>query len=395
MQTGKLKIINAALITPFRRLTDACLVCENGKIACVGKEAPAAGKCREIDAKGMYVAPGFIDIHTHGGGGHDFMDGAAGAFTGAAQKHAEHGTTALAPTTLASSPEELINAFEAFKEAKAREYDGADMLGLHLEGPYFSAAQKGAQDPRYLRNPVPEEYLRILGLSGDIIRWSAAPELPGGMEFGRILRGRGILAAIAHSDAVSSEVDEAFESGYTHVTHLYSAMSGVRRINAFRFGGVIESAFLNDGLTVEIIADGVHLPPELLKLVYKIKGPSRTALVTDSMRAAGMPEGESILGSLKDGQRVIVEDGVAKLPDRSAFASSVATADRLVRNMVRLADVPLADAVRMMTATPAAIIGAGGRKGALMPGMDADVVIFDENVDVKYTIVRGKVVFAK
>ena len=199
--------------------------------------------------------------------------------------------------------------------------------------------------------------------------------------------------SIAHSDAISSQVDEAFDNGFTHITHLYSGMSGVRRINAFRYGGIIESAYLIDEMTVEIIADGVHLPPELLKLIYKIKGPSRTALVTDSMRAAGMPDGESILGSLKDGQKVIGEDDVAKLPDRSAFAGSTATADRLVRNMIRLADVPVTDAVRMMTTTPASILGIDNRKGSLIPGKDADIVIFDENINIKRTIVGGRTVF--
>ena len=388
----RVKIINATLITPYRLIRNACIAYENGIIKYAGKDVHSVGEYKTIDAEGLYVSPGFIDIHTHGGGGHDFMDGTVEAFTGAATKHAEHGTTAMVPTTLTSTLDELKNTLRIFKEAKTKKYNGAELLGLHLEGPYFSIAQKGAQDPRYIKNPVTEEYLRILSWSDDIIRWSAAPELEGGMEFGRCLRKRGILASIAHSDAISSQVEEAFENGYTHVTHLYSAMSGVRRINAYRYGGIIESAYLIDGMTVEIIADGIHLPSELLKLVYKIKGASRTALVTDSMRAAGMPEGVSILGGLKDGQKVLVEEDVAKLPDRSAFAGSTATADRLVRNMVRLADVPLLDAVKMMTSTPASIIGIAGRKGTLTPGMDADLVIFDDNIDIRRTIVGGRLV---
>jgi N-acetylglucosamine-6-phosphate deacetylase len=172
-------------------------------------------------------------------------------------------------------------------------------------------------------------------------------------------------------------------------------MSGVSRRNAFRYGGIIESAYLIDEMTVEIIADGVHLPPELLKLIYKIKGPSRTVLVTDSMRAAGMPDGESILGSLKDGQKVIVEDNVAKLLDRTAFAGSTATADRLIRNMIRLAGATVTDAVRMMTSTPASILGIDNKKGSLIPGKDADIIFFDENINIKRTIVGGKTVFVK
>lgn len=389
------KIINATLITPYRKLIDACVVYEDGIIKYAGKDVSINGDYEIIDAEGLYVAPGFIDIHTHGGGGYDFMDGTVESFTGAAAKHAEHGTTSLVPTTVASTFEELEKTLSTFNEAKSSRYDGAQLLGLHLEGPYFAMEQRGAQDPRFIRNPNPEEYVKVLNLSDDIIRWSAAPELEGSMEFGRNLRKKGILASIGHSDAIYSQVEEAFENGFTHVTHLYSGMSGVRRINAYRYGGVIESAFLIDDITVEIIADGKHLPQELLKLIYKIKGPARIALVTDSMRAAGMPEGESILGSLKDGQRVIVEDGVAKLLDRTAFAGSVATTDRLVRTMISLAGVNVTDAVRMMTATPASIIGINSRKGAIAPGMDADIVMFDENINIQMTIVGGRSVYKK
>jgi N-acetylglucosamine-6-phosphate deacetylase len=172
-------------------------------------------------------------------------------------------------------------------------------------------------------------------------------------------------------------------------------MSMVRRINAYRYAGVVESAYLLDDMTVEIIADGCHLPASLLKLIYKIKGPGRIALITDSMRAAGLPEGDSILGSLKNGQKVIVEDGVAKMPDHTVFAGSVATADRLVRNMIKLADVPLVEAVRMMTGTPAEIIGVADRKGSLVKGKDADIVIFDDYIDIKATIIKGQTVYEK
>ncbi|HMF73402.1 MAG TPA: amidohydrolase family protein, partial [Flavitalea sp.] len=217
--------------------------------------------------------------------------------------------------------------------------------------------------------------------------------LKGAIEFGRYLRSQGILAAIAHTDAIYEEVLDAFENGYSLITHLYSAMSGVTRRNAFRYAGVIESAWLIDEMDVEIIADGVHLPPPLLKLAYKIKGAGKIALITDAMRAAGMPPGKSILGSLENGLSVIVEDGVAKLPDRSSFAGSVATADRLVRTMVTQAEVPLLEAVKMMTATPAAIMKVDDHKGSLVRGKDADIVIFDENITISATIINGKVVY--
>jgi N-acetylglucosamine-6-phosphate deacetylase len=234
--------------------------------------------------------------------------------------------------------------------------------------------------------------MQILQHSSIIKRWSAAPELEGAIEFGRILRSRGILPSIAHTDAIFEEALEAFENGYTHITHFYSCMSGVSRRNAFRYAGVVEAGYLLDDMTVEIIADGVHLPPALLKLVYKIKGPDKIALITDAMRAAGMPPGESILGDLNNGLRVIVEDNVAKLPDRSSFAGSVATTIQLVKNMITLADVPVFDAVKMMTATPAKIMGADDKKGSITIGRDADLVIFDDAINLHQTIIGGRVV---
>jgi len=226
-----------------------------------------------------------------------------------------------------------------------------------------------------------------------ISRWSAAPELKGSKEFAETLMQCNILPAIAHSDAIYEEVVDAFNWGFTHITHLYSATSGVCRRGCFRYAGIIEASYLIDDMTVEIIADGIHLPASLLQLIYKIKGPGKIALITDSMRAAGMPEGKSILGSLSNGQEVVVEDGVAKLPDRTAFAGSVATADRLVRTMVNIAGIPLLETIQMITATPARIMGIDKTKGSLEKGKDADVVIFDDDINIKMTIVEGKKIF--
>jgi len=390
-----IKITNGKLITPFRIVENGTLLIENGKIVGTGEGEMSFPGAEEIDAAGNYVSPGFIDMHTHGGGGYDFMDGTPEAFREAARTHVRFGTTALVPTTLTTEKEDLWQLLELYKQVKNENFLGAQFLGLHLEGPYFAMSQKGAQDPRYIRNPQREDYESLLNQSSDIIRWSAAPELEGAMEFGRELSKRGILASIAHSDATSEVVAEALENGYTHLTHFYSAMSGVTRRNAFRYAGVIESGYLYDQLTVEIIADGVHLPPSLLQLIYKQMGPARIALITDSMRAAGQEVDESILGSTKDGMPVLVEDGVAKLPDRTAFAGSVATADRLVRNMIQLAGVPLLHAIQMISSTPARICGVEKQKGSLTIGKDADVVIFDQDIRVLATLVKGEIMHSK
>lgn len=393
MTPQKIKIFNGRIITPYRIIPQGSILISGDSIAAVSEGNIVATDAVEIDAKGKYVAPGFIDIHVHGGGGHDFMDGNENAFLKIAETHVKYGTTAMLPTTLTSEKEGLLETLSIYDDANKKNKGGSQFLGMHLEGPYFAMNQRGAQDPRYIRDPDPAEYKEVIARSSSIRRWSAAPELKGAIAFGQYLCEHGILAAVAHTDAVYEEVIEAFDNGYTLATHLYSGMSGVTRRNAFRFAGVIESAFLIDEMDVEIIADGVHLPAPLLKLVYKIKGAERTALITDSMRAAGMPPGKSILGNLKTGLPVIVEDDVAKLPDRTAFAGSVATADRLVRNMISLADVPVIDAVRMMTSTPARIVGVADRKGSLAKGKDADIVIFDEKINIQTTIIKGKVVY--
>lgn len=386
------KIVGGRLILAGEIRKDLILYLEDGKIAAITPHDMPADEV--IDAHGAYVSPGFIDIHSHGGGDADFMDGTSEAFLTAAEMHARHGTTTIIPTATSGTADEMAGMETAYEEAQLHNLRGADMPGLHLEGPYFAMSQRGAQDPRYVRNPDPAEYGEILKNTRHILRWSSAPELEGALDFARALQKRGILAAIGHSDADYDQVVKAVEAGYSHVTHLYSCMSTVHRKNAYRYAGIVEAAYLMDELTVEVIADGVHLPAALLQFVYRFKGPDKVALVTDSMRGAGMPDGLSILGSRKTGQQVLLEDGVAKLMDRSAFAGSVATTDRLVRNMVRLAHASLIDAIKMATQTPAKIMKLNDR-GTLREGLRADIVIFDEDISVSRTIVNGRTVYKK
>lgn len=386
--------INAKVITPHRLIPkDGGVVVEDGKIS----EVFEGGKPEEkpddivVDARGLYLSPGFIDLHTHGAGNADFMDGSVESVCIACRTHMQYGTTAIVPTTLSSREDELFANLKNIEQAAAITDHMPEILGIHIEGPYFSAAQNGAQDSKYIKNPDAEEYTKILEFCPSIVRWTVAPELPGALEMGRWLKKNGIVASIGHSNAVYEDVIRACENGYSMVTHFFNGMSRLTRKNAIMYLGVAESGLLLDDLTVEIIADGKHLPPSLLKLIYKTKGADRICLVTDSMRAAGLDVKESIIGSLSNGQRVEIEDGVAYMPGRNSFGGSVSTANRLVNTMVRLADVPLIEAVKMLTLVPARILGVDDRKGSLMSGKDADIVLFDENINVKLVMVNGNI----
>lgn len=344
---------------------------------------------RIIDVKNKFLSPGFVDIHTHGGGGYDFMDGGLEAIYEASRAHMKYGTTSIVPTTITSTKESLFDFLELFNQIELQKEGYPNILGLHLEGPYFAYEQRGAQDPRYLRNPDKDEYMEALKRTERILRWSFAVELDGASDFLKTLREHNIVSSLAHSNATCEEVLESYESGLAALTHFYSSMSTVTRKNSYRVAGAIEAGYLIDDLHVEVIADGKHLPKELLQLIYKIKGPDKICLVTDSMRAAGMPDGKYVLGNKNNGLDVIVEDEVAKLPDRTSFAGSVATADRLVRTFCQLTDVPLYQVVKMMTYNPAKLLKIDSHKGSISIGKDADLIIFDDNIHVDFVMVNG------
>lgn len=341
------------------------------------------------DAKGNYISPGFIDIHVHGGNGYDFRDVTNEAILEIAALHAKYGTTTLLPALGASAREDYVKFFELFKSLDKKSVKGAYMPQVHMEAPYFSKAQVGAQG-NLIRDFDKDEYTMLIENYGELInRWSAAPELEGAWEFARMCRENGIRLSIGHSDAEYDCAVEAFDQGFKCVTHLYSCTSTIRRKNAFRYAGIVEAAYMLDDMDVEIIADGKHLPASLLKFAVKHKGIDRIAIITDATRFGGMPDGAEKLYNIEN---IIIEDGVAKLPDRSAFSGSVCTTNRLVRNMIELAEVTLLEAVRMATVNPARMAGLTDR-GAIREGAYADIVIFDNDINVSLTMVNGNIVF--
>lgn len=368
------------------RLVRGGVICEqplyiaDGRILAVGGSLP----CDEIiDAGGMYAAPGFVDVHVHGGGGSEFIDGTEEAVLNAAAIHAAHGTTTLIPTLSSYETERTVRALKVIRACRGRA--ALCIPGVHLEGPYFSPKQSGAQDPAHIRVPRSEEYGPILDEYGPFIRrWSFAPELDGSLAFLDALTARGIVPAAGHTDAEFSHMRAAHEHGLRLITHLYSCTSTVIRRGGFRVPGVIESAWYFDDMDVEIIADGCHLPPEMIRMVWRIKGTDRTCLVTDAIRYGGMDNVDHI-SDPNGNVPYVIEDGVAKLADRTAFAGSIATMDRLVRTAVQKAGIPLPDAVRMASETPARVMHLDG-KGRIDPGFDADLVFLDDDLIVRRVI---------
>ncbi len=381
------QLINAKILTPQGWLKDGSVLIRDGKILEVTNCDLAVIGAQLIDVKGMYVLPGGVEIHAHGGGGRDFMEGTEDAFRKAAATHMQYGTTSIFPT-LSSSTVPMIEAAAETCTKLMAEPD-SPILGLHLEGHYFNMKMAGGQMPENIKDPDPNEYIPIVEKWHCIKRWDAAPELPGAMQFGKYITGKGILASVGHTQAEYEDIHAAFEAGYSHATHFYNAMPGFHKRREYKYEGTVESIYLMDDMTVEVVADGIHVPPTILRLVYRIKGVERTCLITDALACAASDSKEAF------DPRVIIEDGVCKLADRSALAGSVATMDRLIRTMVQKAEIPLADAVRMASETPARIMGVSDRKGSLQKDKDADILVMDEDLNVRAVWAMGKLVVDK
>ena len=379
------QIINGKILTPQGWLKEGSVILRDNKILEVTNCDLAVIGAELVDVKGMYVVPGFIDIHVHGGGGRDFQEGTEDAFREAVKAHSLRGTTSIFPTLSSSTVPMIERAVETCTRLMAEK--DSPILGLHLEGHYLNPNKAGAQLPEWIKNPDPTEYIPIVENSHCLARWDAAPELPGALQFGKYCSEKGILPSIAHTNAEYSDVKAAFEAGFTHVTHFYNAMPGFHNKQGYKYEGTVESVYLIDDMTIECVADGIHVPPTILRMAYKIKGVERMAVITDALAVAAADNSAKAFDP-----RVIIEDGVCKLADRSALAGSIATSDRLVRTLVQQAEVPLEDAVRMASETPAHIMGVHRRKGTLARGKDADIVILDDKLKVRCVWQMGKII---
>lgn len=375
------QIVNGRILTPKGWLEGGSVIIENNKIKAVSNIDLHIVDAEIIDAKGCYVVPGGIDLHTHGGGGRDFIEGSEDAFRAAVNAHMKHGTTTIYPTLSSSTIPSIEAACQVCQKLMAEE--NSPVLGLHIEGSYINPKQAGAQNPVLIKAPLPDEYETLLNKYSCIKRWDVAPELQGSVEFITECRKHGVLTALTCTCATYEDVVAAHDAGLSHAAHFYNAMPVVYKEHEFKVSGTVESVYALQDMTVEVIADGIHVPPVMLNVVYQIKGVEKTALITDSLAYAASE------GNVSSEPSVILEDGVCKLADHSALAGSIATMDVLIRTCIHRAEIPMVDVFRMVSETPAKIMGIFDRKGSIEEGKDADIMMFDDDIDLTYVMQMG------
>lgn len=379
------QITNGRILTPQGWMKDGSVLISDGKILEVTNSELAVIGAEMIDAKGMDIVPGFVAMNLQGGGGYDFVDCTKEAFEGAARMHMQHGATSLFPTIVAPDLNTIERAAAVCEEVMAAD-SNSPVMGMHIEGPYLNPKMAASLFIDQVNEANAADYRALLERVHCIRRWDASPEIPGALDFARYLTAHGIMASLSHTEAEYEDVKKAYAAGFTHAAHFYNAMPGFHKRREYKYEGTVESVFLIDPMTVEVIADGRHLPPTILRLVYKLKGVERTCLVTDSMACAGLPNPK-----LND-PRLIIEDGVCKLADHSSLVGSIAMTDDLVRTVVQKADIPLADAIRMASETPARLMGVIDRVGTLERGKDANILILDKEQRIRSVWKNGFIV---
>jgi N-acetylglucosamine-6-phosphate deacetylase len=374
--------------TPFEEISDAVIVIQGSKIAAVGQRGKVdlPRGARELNATGKTVVPGFVDVHIHGAGGHDVMEGTREALEIITATVAAHGTTSLVATTVTASEKETLSSVAGIahfilntSQYAARELS-AEILGIHFEGPFISPARRGVHPAKWIVPPSRELLAQLLGEArGTAQILTLAPELPGALDLISAARQAGLVVSLGHTDATYEQAQAAIEAGASHAAHVFNAM----RPFSHRGTGVIGAVLTSPKVSAELIADGVHVDEAAMRMLVELKTPERVILVSDGISATGKPDGKYQLGMFE----VKVSGGVARNAE-GKLAGSTLTLDRALRNMVALG-VPLASALRMVTANPARQIGLGTRKGVLATGADADLVFLDDKLEVSGVMTRG------
>ncbi len=378
------------------RIARGAIVVQGGRIAEVlGDEATLPTDATIVDANDGYLSPGFVDVHVHGGAGGDFMDGTADSFRLALRSHARHGTTRMAITTTVATHEQILATLDQTHQfRRTPEPNGSRVMGAHFYGPYFRYEARGAHPGASVRPAVEAEFNQYLEYADDLVTATVAPEIGGAKEFALACKAKGVRTNVGHSWATFDQMTEAVDAwGVRHVDHLFCAMSDKTRLRQFQMypmqGGVLEATLYYDELTTEVISDGKHLDASLLLLALKIKGPDRLALVTDCSRALDMPNGNYVIGPRDGGEPFVKQDDVGMLPDLTALASSVQGMDFMIRTFARLTGRPLWEVIRMASLTPARIAGCDRELGSLEKGKQADVVVFDRDLNVQRVFIEG------
>lgn len=385
--SSPIALVNGTLVLPDRTLSGYALIVADGVIQSICPEAETPSGVERIDVGQRLIAPGLVDIHIHGAQGANFNDATADAFATVLNAAAQAGVTSVLATTATAPLPQLAACLEVAKQWMAAPREGANLLGAHVEGPYFALSQAGAQDPANIRTPSDGQYERLLEWHEIIRIFTYAPELPDAQRITRRLAELGIVAAAGHSAAREEEIMPHFPLGLRHFIHIWSGQSMVVREGPWRKPGLLEVSLTADGVTVEMIGDGKHLPPTLMKLAYRAIGADRLCLISDATSGAGLPNGARFrMGEME----YVVGDGVGMLLDYTAFAGSTTLLNRIVKTVIEQVGVPLHEAVRMASLTPARVIGADGRKGSLAVGKDADVVVFEENFEPWRVMIGGQ-----
>lgn len=380
-------LVNGKVILPDRVSEGQAVVIDGSRIAGVTLLGDLGTDMPRVDVGGRFISPGLVDIHTHGALGHDFTEASFETFDIITRHQAFQGVTSLLATLSTAPLGMLVDALAFVGSWMAEPHLGATVAGLHYEGPYFSFEQKGAQDPKNMRTPDDGSADALLAHPEWVKMVSFAPELPGSVALTRRLVSLGIVAAAGHSAAQDWQMHEVMEAGLSHTIHIWSGQSSTIRVGPWRKPGLLETTLESDELTAEMISDNRHLPPTLMRLAYKCKGPDRLCVISDATEGAGMPEGTVVHSN---GMDFVVEDGVGILQDHTSFAGSVTLINKMIPILIDEVGIPMAEAVRMASLTPARVIGIQDHKGSLVIGKDADIAIFEPDFSAWKVLIGGQ-----
>jgi N-acetylglucosamine-6-phosphate deacetylase len=395
----ELRVVNARVVLPDRVVDRGAVHVRDGRIVAVHADGQALPRWDgpTVDAAGAYLTPGYVDMHVHGGDGHDFMDCTPEAFDAVVRCHLRHGTTSIVPTNTVGRHDQIMAFLELVRVLHRRGADPARglgrVVGSHLYGPYFVEEKIGCH-PHLTRPPTEAEYMQYLGHADHMLVATCAPELPGSAGFYTAAAAAGVRLNAGHSNATWAEMQAAYDLGVRHVDHFFCAMSNYvstrSRVGTPMQGGMLEFTLASDEMTTELIADGRHLSPELMRFALRMMGVDRVALVSDASRAVDVPVGDYTFGP-RDGGTPFYNDGeVGLAPDRSGLASSVRGQDFMVRHMVKGAAVDVATAVRMASLTPAKVLGLDADLGSIAVGKRGDFLLLDDDLRVGRVFVEGK-----